>query len=169
MTDLKKQLLEEMRKGFTQNNEKSVLLKKIDDIKHQQSELALEHKLLEARKTQKRQIAKEKSQMMQQQMRWEEQREKEREEVMKKRHQMVKKRHEMRVKEHMQLMNGLKAFLMTFSRLMQDKQAKDYEVAKRKANQINEQIYQREKEIERRVKQECLNNEGWLHPMRRMR
>eukprot|EP01083_Nonionella_stella_P218559 783666_1 len=117
MSGMKEELLGEMRDSFNKNNQQTVLLQKIDDIKHQQTELELQHNMLEARKAQRQELHKQTNVIMQKQLKWEKLREMERQKRMAQRQKMLQQKHEMRLNEHYQLMNGLKGFLTAFKNL----------------------------------------------------
>ncbi len=103
VSGMKEALLKEMRNSFNRNNEQSVLLQKIDDLKHEQTELELQHKMLQSRKTQKDELKQQTNVIMQKQMNWEKKREMERQRRMRRRQKLLQQRHEMRLDEHYQV------------------------------------------------------------------
>eukprot|EP01084_Bolivina_argentea_P235933 396863_1 len=106
-----------MRDSFGKNNQKTVLLQKIDDLKRQQTDLELQHTLAQTKQQNQKEVRQQTREIMKKQMKWQRQKEKDRRGRMEQRQREMMREHEERVNEHGQLMNGLKGFLMAFSRL----------------------------------------------------
>eukprot|EP01083_Nonionella_stella_P006858 19860_1 len=114
---MKREIIKEMRDSFGKNNQKTVLLQKIDDLKRQQTDLELQHTLAQTKQQNQKEVRQQTREIMKKQMKWQRQKEEDRRGRMEQRQREMMREHEERVNEHGQLMNGLKGFLMAFSRL----------------------------------------------------
>mmetsp|Transcript_59716 Transcript_59716/g.98560 ORF Transcript_59716/g.98560 Transcript_59716/m.98560 type:complete len:1479 (-) Transcript_59716:93-4529(-) len=144
VNEMREALVQEMQKGFAKNNEKnneqSVLLGRIDDIKRQQTELEFRHKLFEQAKQQKHALKQQSNTIKEEQLEWEKKQEVMRQQRMEEKQKMMEQRHAMRVHEHNQLLNGLKGFLLAFKNLDQE------QIQNQKKLIMNEEEEKKEKE-----------------------
>eukprot|EP01083_Nonionella_stella_P109690 320087_1 len=116
---MKHEILMAMRSSFKKDNERTMLLEKIYDLKHQQHELELQYKLSQAKKQQQKELHKESNLMMEREMEWQKNGETERHKQMRETQRLLGREYKMRVKEHKDLMNGINGFLMAFRHVYQ--------------------------------------------------
>eukprot|EP01083_Nonionella_stella_P121267 364276_1 len=114
---MKREIIKEMRDSFGKNNQKTVLLQKIDDLKRQQTDLELQHTLAQTKQQNQKEVRQQTREIMKKQMKWQRQKEEDRRGRMEQRQREMMREHEERIKEHGQLINGLKGFLMAFARM----------------------------------------------------
>eukprot|EP01083_Nonionella_stella_P232333 819732_1 len=120
LNNMKHEILSQMKDGFQKNDERSSLLQKIDDIKHQQNALNLEHKLFEERRKQREELKKNTNALKREQNEWQYKREKHRQRRRRETERLLRKRVRLRAEEHEQfmdeLMSGLKGFLNEYKK-----------------------------------------------------
>ncbi len=135
LSNIQNSILNEMQQSFKENNEQTKLLQQIDDSKQRQTELDLQHKILEIKKAERRELNKDKNLIMKQEINYENQARKDRQKLMTQKQKYLKQEHNMKVKEHKALMNGLKEFINNCSQLIAQKQQtqltpKKYDIGK---------------------------------------
>merc|ERR1719295_1389910 len=112
-----KKVLQEVKRTLGKDALKDKLLTKMSDLKQQEKELDLKHKMIEMRKNQRQQLDQYTKYMTLRQLAWERQRERERQRRKSWRQRLLQREHQMKQREHYQLMNGLKGFMTAFKQM----------------------------------------------------
>eukprot|EP01084_Bolivina_argentea_P197600 338597_1 len=106
MECMKHEILMAMRSSFRKNNERTMLLQKLDELRHQQHDLELQYKMSRVKKQQQRDLNRERNTLMQKQIEWQHKGDDEHDRRRDETEKLLEREHQMRVEEHKKLMNG---------------------------------------------------------------